>query len=269
VSGADYNGDGRADLVVNVNNHGLDIWFGGQEDPDPAITIYGQGWGGQLYTGKDLDGDGIADLSGGIIGPGWMSGLDLAEGNGATDLDLLSGWLTPVSDPESDIPIGIDSTALLAVDDWSGDGAVDLIVVSPGSSSGSYGGGEVFLLDGAPEGEIVLADALGSIVGEYERQGIGYLATTGDLDGDDVDELILRDTSANWHLISIADSPPGPRTQMADARVLSIADANVWLSAHGDLNNDGRDDIAMTVSREGCVRLLYGWDIPWDQEEYW
>lgn len=214
VHAADFDGDGRLDLVVDAReSEGLQIVPGlrdGRFDTDgPVIRM-----GGDPYRGMavgDLDGDGRADLA--TPNPREL-GIALNQPSGTFAFELAR----PVA---ADTPFGV------AIGDFDGDGRADLVSGS-GQSSDRV---EVFLGEG---GGGFRAHPKSPIAFEAGAKAV----TTGDFDSDGYSDAVAASYSADEILVLRG----GPR-DLEPVRIPGFE--NPWGLAVADFNGDGYDDLAV------------------------
>ena len=138
-----------------------------------------------------------------------------------------------------------------------GDGLDDLLI----GAYGSGGTGAAYLVLGPVTGTINLSTANATLVGEEAGDSAGYdVSNAGDVDGDGHDDLLVGAfrNSEGAHYAGAAYLVLGPVTGSRD---LSLADAKLVgegrgdaagpVSAAGDVNADGHDDILVGATNQG------------------
>jgi hypothetical protein len=213
ASGADFNGDGIAEIVAGAPGHdstgaadaGQVVVF----DPIQGFSIRidsfvaGEAFGASVAVGDDHDGDGVADI---IVGaPNSSNGSAFEVGrvvvlSGARvgaqtpPYEILSfayGSVTPPinhADPQPNFHFG---AAVHAGDDLTGDGVGEIVVGAPGYFTASIPSGWSFrglvrVFSGATG--VQLASITGS---STDRLGDSLGGALDDLDGDGLDEFVL------------------------------------------------------------------------------
>lgn len=234
--------------------------FGERATAD-AIALYGpqtNATAGRTLLGPgDLDGDGYDDL---LIGAEESrtttshGQVFLVAGPITADLDL--GLATATL--ERDAAGGALGRALAAVGDQTGDGRPDVLVAGDAGD-----GGGVFLLSGPLAGVVDPGEAAAVVLASTARgDDLGAcLAGPGDVDGDGLSDLLTgapgylgRGAAALWW---------GPLTDRGEVAWLDDADG-LWLGGEGlaqeagcglgrvgDLDGDGRDDLAIGAADDG------------------
>jgi len=173
--------------------------------------------------------------------------------------------------------------------DFNGDGYEDLAISAPGDSvDGVHGAGVVNILYGSDGGLTATGDQLwhrdtpGILGPAHVYAGFGDELTTGDFNGDGIDDLVIAAYRDEVDGISDAGSI---QTLYGGIGGLSATDNQLWSQnspgLHGsaesddwfgealaaaDFDGDGYDDLAIGVPREdllsisnaGAVQVLYG-----------
>ncbi|HVM21347.1 MAG TPA: FG-GAP-like repeat-containing protein [Egibacteraceae bacterium] len=242
LAAADFNGDGRHDLVVSTNaGRGGVLVFAGratglgrvpvaQIGPHFGLPELGGAFPGDLAVG-DLDGNGVSDLVIGAmesqIAEGAVVVVYSARGRG---LDV-AGKAVPAAQVWTQDSPGVESRAesldafgsAVGVGDVTGDGRNDLVVaalqepngdtdaigalhVLKGSARGVTANGDVYLRHDA-----LITDALGAL---------GDDLAVGDLDGDRIADVAVS---------------AGHRTEHRWGRVLVLKGSSSGLSVAGQL----------------------------------
>lgn len=217
----------------------------------PATDRTVQGPGGTAFGSTasqarcDVNGDGVPDLAVGTYAtfdtsPG-ATGAYVLLGAGTRD----TGGTTRIEDER---PVRIIDTArnmmggvdVRCAGDVNGDGLDDLVVVAQAVGS--------FIVFGSADFSEVRLDSLGdrgrTVLGSITR-GNGV----GDIDGDGRDEVAVTDTSGVVTILhaeqlpsqSLLSDAPGPRISGTGIDLVSVSRA-------GDMNGDGREDLAVGAS---------------------
>ncbi|MEU8105822.1 FG-GAP and VCBS repeat-containing protein [Nonomuraea muscovyensis] len=264
-SPADFDGDGRPDLVVAApyddrRAGSVTVLYGDgrtvklvQERPEP-----GDAFGSALAVGE-FDGDGCADLAVGVSEEFAGERVPGADGNGAVELFHGSpeglrprGRLTPAR-PSSD-----RFGAALAAGDLDGDGRDELAVGAP--TRGRGGAVVIHWMKGRDRLEITQRTRWVRQAANVTDQWGAALAM-GDFDGDGRDELAVgapADTVTHdgQGSVTVLD-PARPRALMLTQSSPGVkGSAEKWDAfgaalTTGDFDADGRDDLAVGVPGEG------------------
>jgi hypothetical protein len=170
---------------------------------------------------------------------------------------LMTAWGADNGDFLNDLP-GLDAG------DVNGDGVDDLLIAArfgDGSSNGRTDAGEAYLIYGAEElpDEVDLADEASVVVyGAAPNDQLGYDAILADVNGDDLEDVILGaafarrpDSAANTGIVYVifGSADLAPVIDLSEAQadaVLYGAGATDYFGdslAAGDLNGDGTDDL--------------------------
>lgn len=305
VSGiGDINRDGFADFIVgapdaNGTNGSAYVIFGSASPPATInVSTAFNGFeipGGASFnllgmtvsSAGDFNNDGYDDFMVGIPGkneahiifgaPGMNISLaDLSTGGAVNDTFRIAG--ISVDPTEKDIP-------LLNLGDINGDGISDIAVATtaPGSEA-AY----IFFGDDSrgPQNSLSVSDADLKIVrGSDARHLIGGGAA-GDFNGDGIDDFALvlgggADNKAHIYVVYGKDGIAGTlsTTALDDNMkafhiiydMAGISDDHVEITAAGDLDGDGFDDLAIGISGrdnnadtnpDGSVAVVYGRETP-------
>lgn len=275
-------GDGRADLLVDVPYYDL----GPSKTPGRLYLVPGPGWGfhplseaqpvidGEVWTATglgDMDGDGFSDIA---------VALRLGEGDLVERHTLVfRGPVTALRSPaDADVVLtdgdgdGFMATSLTAVGDVDGDGHGDLLVSNSDSDDDMWTG--AFLLRGPLAGTVSLADAAARFDGESIGESLAYApAAGGDIDGDGYADLVmgLAGTELGGEgagAVCVVYGPVSGDVQLEDADAFLVGEYfhdGAWVSAVGDVDGDGRDDVIVGAkdhsedsTYEGAAYVVYG-----------
>jgi hypothetical protein len=266
AAAGDVDGDGYSDLLVGtplwdgafVDAGRVDLHLGGPDGPGlaSAWSVEGDRDGAELGTAfagaGDVDGDGYSDV---LVGaPRWA---DTLGDQGAAYLyagSALGLAATPAWTWTSDTAAARLGTAVSTAGDVDGDGYSDVLVGAPGWSDGTSTGGRAlaflgsrlglstspaWILDGTAAG-----DELGAAV-----------STAGDVNADGFSDVLVgapfasrgetNEGAALVFLGSLAGLATTPLVVLESDEPGALLGAVV---AHaGDVNGDGRSDIAITA----------------------
>lgn len=296
----DLNGDGRADLLLGAFQNDA-----GGRDAGAAYVVFGKadgttidlrdvasGSGGFKVVGAnpgdragrapavigDLNGDGLAELLIGATEDGFGAGvINVVFGKAdtaAVDLaDVANGVGGFVI--RGEVPLGLVGRSVAAIGDWNGDGRPDLLIGAPDA-----GAGQAYVVFTPPSAaSIDLADVAqgqGGFVlrGEANGDSAGIVvAAAGDVNRDGRGDLLVGapDGDRAYVVFGGGTAPPGLAAVgqgIGGFAVLAEAPgqrAGFALAGLGDVNNDGRDDVAVGAydggpDGEGRVYVVFGRD---------
>jgi FG-GAP repeat len=292
ASAGDVNGDGISDFVVGAiyNDSGAKdagkayVYLGGTTlSPVPFATMTGttanEQLGGSVAGAGDVNGDGYADV---------IVGARLADLGGNASGAAFIYFGGPAMD-------GVPAVVLVgeAADDWfgnsvagagdiNGDGYADVVVGAPYNDRGGSAAGAAYVFYGGPSMDSV-PDVI--LVGEMLDDQFGWsVSGAGDVDSDDHADVVV---GARMHCVDTALCPGaayargrayvflgGASMDPAPDVVLNGDAANDWfgntVAGIGDVNGDGRDDIAVgaiyadpvvnnaVLSAAGTVAVYFG-----------
>jgi hypothetical protein len=257
VSGADFDGDGRADVLVSdaawsrdVPKQGRAVVFAGGRDGlgrAPAWTFMGRRTsdqiGGSVSRAGDVNGDGIEDAL--VRDPGNLMGGPVATGGVLLFLGSRHGLARePVSVLVSDTPGSGFGSRIAAAGDVSHDRFGDVLVSTNGTASNQ---GRALLYLGGPHGlgarparALVGAPSAARSAGRHRRQGHLH---------DGYDDVMVgsgsgRTAAARWARSNLGARQPAPCTGLADrgATGTAMALAGRSVAGIGDVNGDGFGD---------------------------
>ncbi len=256
---ADVDGDGVEDAIVGeffddaggFSSGTVYVTYGplGADDldlhADADETIIGvhesADVGRMIRAGHDVDGDGIGDV---VVNAAYDStggpsagGVYVIDGPpDITSLDDADGFLVG---PEPNANAG----AAFTVGDYDGDGKADV-------ASDSLAPLAVYVVDGPASGEIPMVDADAILTGDdsiYWGSGLG----SGDVDGDDVEDLLLGSPysgpTKHAGVTYVVSFPPTGTSDIEDAAAASffgqVGDVSGQGLAAGDVDADGVKDL--------------------------
>ncbi len=279
ANGGDLNGDGYDDVVVGapqydhnfINEGAVFTFYGGpsgvsatpssQLDSGQASALFGLAVGG----GGDFNDDGYDDLIAGA----------LLYDNGENDEGAAFIYYGNASGMPTAFPLkGIQSGArsgfsVASAGDINGDGHADLLVGAPLYDDGQTDEGAVFLYYGSDSGVSDTADMI--LEGNQENAFMGFsLSGAGDVNGDGYADIVVSFTGQNSHSNQAAQVYLGSDSGLSgSALTLAITGNAVMMgntvTAAGDVNGDGYDDIAIGAqlyangqANEGGVFIFHG-----------
>jgi len=180
-----------------------------ETDSDLGATVAG-----------DFNGDGKTDLAVAVNSEGGGIALFLGDGNGSFA-------------PATFYATG-GHPVFLATGDFNGDGKADLVV-------GNSDAGGVSILLGKGNGTLVAASPVGGLI------GLSAVAV-GDVNSDGRQDLVVASGSGNTSFVTILRGRgDGTFTKGLSYTVPSSADAAPCCVAIGDINRDGKPDVAVAT----------------------
>ena len=240
---ADLNSDGKLDLiVVNANANSLSLLLNttapGAVTPSFADKQDVATSEGPIYvTAGDLNSDGKPDLVIVNVLVNTVSVLLNSTSPGAT---------TPTFAPKQDFATETNPLSV-ALADLNGDGKLDLATANFDASTVS-----VLLNTTAP------GSATSSFSGlqEFVTGNGAAFVTTGDLNGDGRPDLAVANFGSNTVSVLLNITPTGARTASFAANKQIAAGASPIFVTTGDVNGDGKLDLAVANFESNDVSLL-------------
>jgi len=284
VAMVDVNGDLFADAVVGAPGRTVGvaagvgevfIWYGGPgrfagtgsaaRAPDVRIpaptTEAGQGFGSSIASAGDMDGDGYEDLW--IGAPlkdmviSWNGTRQLQTDVGAAYLFLGAGlsqqYTSPLMTRSGSSPSGRFASTMTPLNDFDGDGVVDNAFAAPGGIGAS---GQIAIYRGGMSFEAI--NAAPTILSFGGAQNLGRAMASGDFDGDGRPDLALAAGGYTPLMVYRSNSSGG--FDLWYAPLVGTGFGPFALTA-GDMNRDGRSDLAVGLSKDGTggrVQVLIG-----------
>jgi hypothetical protein len=226
VAVVDLNGDGKPDIVI-AGTQGLKVLFNAGKGTFGAPVDLGYPAIPFEVAAADLDGNGSPDLV--VTAPGSDATLSVllnhGDGTFAAPVDYTLPW---------------GSASGLAVADLNGDGKLDVVTGADGANL------DVLLNQGAG----ALAPAVGYAVGSR-------WVSVGDVNGDGTPDLVLTDTdSLNGEIFVVLGAGDGAFVA-PPAYFLPTSTSSATSVGIGDLNGDGKPDLAVVSDQDATVSVLF------------
>jgi uncharacterized repeat protein (TIGR01451 family) len=221
---ADFDGDGKADLVVSISNPGaIAVLFGNGDGTfqAPLVSSIGQVYSGPIAVG-DFNGDGKPDVAVASEDAGQVVVM-LGNGDGTFQAPANNAVFAPES---------------LAIGDLNGDGKLDLVVGS--------GSPFVYVLLGNGDGSFKPAVS-------YSAGGYNRSVAIGDFNGDGKLDVAAASSVSSYVAILLGN---GDGTLQAAATLPT--GLNPESLAVGDFNGDGASDIVVADGGVPDLTVLLG-----------
>ena len=292
----DFNTDGLMDAVVagggdkakHDDDDHLWLFFGRERGDEPdwdhnfetAVRVMGRDRSGDTLLGfemavGDLDGDGADEL--------------IAHEMVDDVTYVVSGAVLEASHDQriDDIAYQVwtfDSNCLAVVGDWNDDGYEDWVSGSPWFDvDGEYVGAYSFVEGGSSTGEFDIRDNAAFQYGASEEHTTGHFCKAGDVDGDGGLELITgsystADAARQSYGVIREDGGLPEGSSLYAPHLEYVADpaffAGISVPRLLDWDGDGDEDLVALgyqPNSDGSkgFTIVPGWDIPWDESQYW
>jgi hypothetical protein len=306
VACGDFNGDGFSDLafgayrdrVDNLRAGAVNVLYGSaagltafnnqrwhQNSPDILGTAEADDWFGYSGAAGDFNGDGWSDLAIGVPGENVDGFADAGVVNvlygSASGLSAAGNQRWRQNSPGvlgATDSHGEQFGSALAAGDFDGDGYQDLAIGVPRDSVGSVVPGSVNVLYGSAGGLTATGNQLWNrdspgIPGASDGSAFGQALASGDLNGDDVDDLAIAAPQfgpatgpASVHVLygfslSGLESPGNQLFALDPIELVRMA------LAIGNFDNDPYDDLAIGLPwfplldnpvESGAVTVFFG-----------
>jgi Ca2+-binding RTX toxin-like protein len=249
VAIGDLNGDGKQDLAIaNKGSSTVSVLINsttsGAITPSYAAkTDFGTGANPWSVAIGDLNGDGKQDLAIANKGSSTVSVLINSTTPGAT---------TPSYAARTDFTTGTQPVSV-AIGDLDGDGKPDLAVANSGAASVSVLRNTTLL----PAAAVALTSNT-----DFGTGSSPYSTAIGDLNGDGKPDLAIANKGSSTVSVLINTTTPGAITPSYAAKTDFGTGANPWSVAIGDLNGDGKPDLAIANSFSNSVSVLMNTTTP-------
>ena len=249
VAVGDLNGDGKLDLVVaNFNSNNVSVLLNttapGAVTPSFADKQdFNTGEGPISATVGDLNGDGRLDLA----------VMNLIANTVSVLLNTTApGAATPSFAPKQDFATG-DGPLSVALGDLNGDGRLDLTVVNSNFSTVSV------LLNTTAPGAATPSFAASQ---DFDTGLNPQSVTVGDLNGDGKLDLAVANFNTNTMSVLLNTTAAGAATPSFAAKQDFATGAGPVSVTLGDLNGDGKSDLAVVNFISGTVSVLLNATVP-------
>ncbi len=227
IAVGDFNGDGKADLVVtDVNDNVVTILLGNGQGAFTPVPGTLAGDDTNAVAVGDFNGDGKADLAIAVLG----------DTNGSVTILLGNGDGTFTAAPS---PATGNTPQALVVADFNGDGKADLAVAN-------YDSDNLTILLGKGDGTFTSAPSPATGRGPYSL-------AVGDFNGDGIPDLAVGNSGSNTLTILLGNGDGTFRA--ASSPATGSAPSAVVV---GDFNGDGKADLAVANSASDTVTILLG-----------
>src|SRR4051794_25233392 len=227
--------------------------------------------GSAIANAGDVNGDGVPDMivgeqSSGTARAGAAYVVFGRRGGGRVDLGRLGERGFRIDGPGRAAHAGF---AVAGAGDVNGDGLDDMIVGAAGGGIVDFRAGEAYVVYGKHDRAAVDLAHLGAsgfrMAGSQGGQ-LGFAVDgAGDINGDGLDDVIVGDPNGGTGHAYVVFGTRVPADVNVDALgtqgfAIAIEDGDVGFSVAGvgDMNEDGRDDVAVAEGDDGSAWVVFG-----------
>ncbi|MCY2966934.1 MAG: FG-GAP-like repeat-containing protein, partial [Planctomycetota bacterium] len=239
----DLNGDGRPDLAaVNLISYSVSVFLntmtpGASVAAFSAKTDFATGTKPVSIAIGDMNGDGKADLA---IANGFESSASVLMNTTA------GGATTPSFAPRSTVSIS-GAVRSIAIGDLNGDGKPDLALANYSSTSVTV------LLNTTTPGATSATFAPKS---EFQTGSLPISAAISDLNGDGKLDLAVANQGSSTVSVFLNNAVVGATVASFAGKTDFATGTKPWGIAVGDLNGDGKPDLAVPTETNNTVSIL-------------
>jgi hypothetical protein len=230
VAVADFNGDGKADIVAANVGGTVNILLGNGDGTFRAPVAYSTGNTAYSVAVADFNGDGKADLA---VANYNDRGVSVLLGNGDGTFQTAKLFSADSSTP----PV------FVAVGDFNSDGKPDLVTANGGFYAG---GNDISVLLGNGDG--TFRTAVNYTVGANPTS-----VAVADFNGDGHVDVAVSDSGSNNVSVLLSNG----QGQLAAATTCGVGNTPVSVAA-GDFNGDGITDLVVGNELDNTLTLLTG-----------
>ncbi len=245
VAIADFNGDGKPDIVVADKNWDSVSVFTNNTttgSATPAFSNQNQFRTGQRPTGisvADINGDGLPDIVTSNYNSSSVSILQNTTTPGASSASFAAAL--NIVDGTATQPIGV------AVADFNGDGAPDIAVANHFSSTVSI------LLNTTPPGSSLPSVAP---IQSFSTGSRAIAVAVQDINGDGLPDVAVANYKSNTVSVLLNTTAPGSTVPSFAPHVDFTTGKYPISVAIGDVNGDGKPDLIVANSASNTVSVL-------------
>ncbi len=245
VAAGDLNGDGKPDMVIaNYNASTLSVFLnttpaGNAAPTFSAKTDFTTGSGPTSVTIGDFNGDGKPD----------MAVTNSSANSVSVFLNTTTpGASTPTFSAKTDFTT-VSQPWIVLIGDFNGDGKPDMAAANSGTNSVS-----VYLNTTTPGASTPTFSAKTDFT--TGSSSVSYGVSIGDLNGDGKPDMAASNYVANSVSVFLNTTTPGASTPTFTAKTDFTTGTSPSGASIGDLNGDGKPDLATTNENSTSVSVL-------------